>query len=169
MFDSLIQHTEREEAERVARFKYERDRRQEMATAVGGNGHFNLDTHNGMITVHNRKTGNHRVFRVRTQPASSSFCPGKRLVQVRDSEAVRGWQSFGFVEEDGRIRVWKRFTGTDREMYAKMLMHPEHFAAKGAEYMFEGTCRVCNKTLTTPESIKSGIGPVCAERRGRRN
>lgn len=29
-----------------------------------------------------------------------------------------------------------------------------------------GRCSICNRTLTNPESIEAGIGPVCAGRRG---
>ena len=28
----------------------------------------------------------------------------------------------------------------------------------------EGTCAVCNRPLTEPESIKTGIGPICREK-----
>lgn len=29
-----------------------------------------------------------------------------------------------------------------------------------------GKCSICNRTLTNPESIEAGIGPVCAQNRG---
>jgi len=32
-----------------------------------------------------------------------------------------------------------------------------------AEFWHEGTCCRCGRTLTVPESIKKGIGPVCEE------
>lgn len=34
-----------------------------------------------------------------------------------------------------------------------------------AEFYHEGRCGKCGRKLTVPESIKSGIGPVCAERK----
>ena len=32
----------------------------------------------------------------------------------------------------------------------------------GAEFWHEGRCGVCNRKLTVPDSIASGIGPICA-------
>jgi hypothetical protein len=34
------------------------------------------------------------------------------------------------------------------------------------QVLHHGRCCLCGRTLTTPESIRSGIGPVCAERFG---
>ena len=36
--------------------------------------------------------------------------------------------------------------------------------AEQAEFWHEGRCARCGRTLTTPESIAAGIGPVCAEK-----
>lgn len=33
-----------------------------------------------------------------------------------------------------------------------------------SEFFHEGRCGVCGRTLTTPESIELGIGPICAGR-----
>jgi Family of unknown function (DUF6011) len=38
--------------------------------------------------------------------------------------------------------------------------------AKGYRLHAETVCRVCNRKLTHPESIKSGIGPECAGKVG---
>ena len=46
-----------------------------------------------------------------------------------------------------------------------MVMYPDHYEQQhGIEYQFASTCRVCNRKLTTPESIESGIGPICGGR-----
>lgn len=37
---------------------------------------------------------------------------------------------------------------------------------EGYEIRHEGKCGRCARTLTVPESIDSGIGPVCAEKMG---
>lgn len=39
-----------------------------------------------------------------------------------------------------------------------------YWRAEGYKLLVEGRCYVCNKRLTTPESIETGIGPVCARR-----
>lgn len=43
-------------------------------------------------------------------------------------------------------------------LYRKSLPIPEGYAVQ-----HEGRCCKCGRTLTTPESIDRGIGPVCAE------
>ena len=40
-------------------------------------------------------------------------------------------------------------------------------AEAAREYGLEtGSCCMCNRTLTNPDSIAAGIGPICAERWG---
>jgi hypothetical protein len=48
--------------------------------------------------------------------------------------------------------VWQRLTGGQ--------MHPE------LAVYHEGRCGKCGRRLTTPESIETGLGPVCAKRLG---
>lgn len=130
-----------------------------------------IATHNGTITVTNTATGDHRTFAIRTQPNDARFAPGKRIVSLfvgRDNDNPFDYNGFGFVNDDGTIRVWRKKSGGVFDTYARMLAAPESFMARGVEYVFAGTCRVCNRTLTNPESIASGIGPVCAERLGMR-
>lgn len=122
---------------------------------------FKLSTHNGKVTIVNPATGNWRTFRIRTQKPGQ-WAEGKRVVGLLTGpQNTSDYQNFGFLE-GGQIRVWKRYQGTDFETYAKMLMHPSQFIEKGAEYMVEGHCIRCNRLLTVPSSIESGIGPVCA-------
>lgn len=119
-------------------------------------------THNGKVTIHNPATGQHRTFQIRTQPQDARFAPGQRIVALLNGpDNQSDYQPFGFVTSNG-IKVWRKKEGTVFQTYAKMLDNPEAFQAKGAEYLFSGKCRKCNRELTVPESIKSGIGPVCA-------
>lgn len=124
---------------------------------------FDIRTHNGRITASNPATGNHRTFRVRTQPQDAKFAPGKRVVSLLvgpDNES--DYQGFAFVDEFG-IQVWRSKLGGVYETYARMLANPDAWAEKGVEWQFEGRCRVCNRALTDPVSIELGIGPVCRE------
>lgn len=124
----------------------------------------NALTHNGTVTIHNPATGEYRTFQIRTQPKDSRFAPGKRIVALLcgpDNES--DYDPFAFVD-DRNVHVWKKKRGGIYEIYARMLANPPAFQAKGAEYLWAGTCRCCNRKLTVPSSIKSGIGPVCAEK-----
>lgn len=124
---------------------------------------------NGTYTVKNRETGEHRTFSIRTQGNDAKFAPGKRVIALLsgpDNES--DYVGFGFVTEDG-IRVWRSKRGGVYEAYAKLVwllaVHPEETPlAERYEMMAEGRCIRCNRKLTEPASIETGIGPVCAER-----
>lgn len=127
---------------------------------------FSVATHNGTITIRNSRTGNHRTFRIRTQPANAKFAPGKRIVSLlTGSDNENDYRGFGFVNDDGRIFVWSKFrspgVGRVFETYASMLMEPEKYIASGCEYLWSERCRKCNRRLTDPLSIELGIGPKC--------
>ena len=121
-----------------------------------------IRSHNGKITISNPDSGGHRTFSIKTQPQDSRFAPGKRVVALLSgSDNQSDYTGFGFVNENG-ISVWRKKQGTIFAVYARMLDNPSKFEAKGAEFLFSGKCRKCNRELTVPSSIKSGIGPICA-------
>jgi hypothetical protein len=126
-----------------------------------------IKTHNGFITVHNPKTENHRTFRVWTTTfGKGDEAEEKRVVQLLtgpNRDDWTAWKSFGFVSDHG-IRVWNKFRGTDHEKFAKILNMPEAAEKAGLVFMREARCRICNRVLTNPESIETGIGPICADR-----
>lgn len=132
---------------------------------------WNFDTHNGIVTLVSPRTGNHRTFRIYTRPEDSDFAPGKRVLYLLigpDQIWNTNWKGFAFVSDRG-VHVWKSKRGdagekSKFEIYADMIENREKWQARGVEYKFEGRCRVCNRTLTNPESIDAGIGPVCAEK-----
>lgn len=123
-------------------------------------------THNGTITLLNTATGNHRTFRVKTQPEDAKFAPGKRvLALLTGGDNTNDYTQFAFVNDDGTVVVWKNHRGGVYDVYARMLADPAAFEARGVEYHWEQVrCRRCNRKLTTPESLEAGIGPDCAGR-----
>lgn len=123
---------------------------------------YNLKTHNGEITIRNTETGNHRTFKISMVNNSESNLHGKRIVSLlTGSDNQRDYTGFGFVN-DGIIKVWGKKYAESKiwQQYANMLQFPQDYPK--CEYMFAGTCRKCNRKLTTPESVKSGIGPICS-------
>ena len=131
---------------------------------------FDVGTHNGMVTVHNPATGNHRTFRVETREFPDGAI--KRVVSLLigpDREDWTAWRPFGFAVGSRTVAVWRKYQGapndpTDYQKFARMLERPDRFAARGLEYLIEARCRRCNRPLTRPDSIASGLGPVCAGR-----
>lgn len=120
-----------------------------------------LLTHNYHITMYNSETGQHRTIRIRTETwADKSEHRVAALLHSGDD-----WRSFGFVkvnqQNEAFIVPWKKYRGTKFEVFAKMISRPSDFEKRGIEYLLEGRCRRCNRVLTHPDSIKSGIGPIC--------
>lgn len=123
---------------------------------------FDIRTHNGVITVENTLRGTHRTFRIRTQKKDASFAPGERILSMLTGpDNTSDYTQIGFVKGD-RIILWKQYRTEHYEALARVLLFPAHFEKLGCKYLHEGACRVCNRPLTTPESIESGIGPICA-------
>lgn len=125
---------------------------------------FEVATHNGCITIQSH-TGEHRTVQIRTQPADSTFKPGARIVSLLvGGDNEHDYQGFGEVLEDGTVRLWYRFRDNAfHKWMAKFLAAPERYADK-VQVNFEGRCRKCNRKLTTPASVASGIGPTCSGR-----
>lgn len=136
-------------------------------------------THNGRLTVRSCATGEHRTFQVRSAwfKGDDKEGPPRRLVELLtgpDNES--DYQAFGQLEvyrsddphphEAFRIKIWRRFQEDSQfARLARMLERiEEHEEAGRVELFFEGRCRRCNRALTVPESIESGIGPTCAGR-----
>ena len=128
---------------------------------------------NGRITIENSETGEHRTFSIKTQKADAKFAPGKRILALLSGpDNTRDYQGFAFVDDSG-VHVWAKYKGTTKptayDWYADMVSvlvggfpsrYGKHY--EGYEVHVAGRCLKCNRALTTPESIKSGIGPVCA-------
>lgn len=121
-------------------------------------------THNGTWTIKNPATGNHRTFQVRTASADSKLA-GKRIVSLLTGpDNTEDYIGFGFVEKGG-VRVWRKHEGTVFSQYGAMLTNLPRVAEKhGLQISASCCCRRCNRDLTTPESVASGIGPTCAEK-----
>lgn len=121
---------------------------------------------NGTYTIENRVTGEHRTFKIRTQKEDASFAPGKRILSLlTGNDNEHSYTGFAFVNEDG-IAVWRSKQGGDFDVFARMvwsLALDGGFSSYADRYtlLVSGSCIRCNRKLTTPASIKSGIGPVC--------
>jgi hypothetical protein len=75
----------------------------------------------------------------------------------------RSYTGFAFVK-GRKFQVWKKFTGEQPVVDAlKVLLDCIDPRDLGKAYArMSGNCYVCGRTLTTPESIEAGIGPICA-------
>ena len=124
--------------------------------------------YNGFITVQNPKTGEHRTFRIQSETwnAGKPNEVVKRTVALLsgpDRESSSAWQTFADVR-DGEVVVWRSKSSPVFEAFANILNNPDRGIAYGLKYLLEGCCRRCNRRLSNPKSIETGIGPVCAGR-----
>lgn len=109
--------------------------------------------------------GEHRTFRIRTKRLTAKFAPGQRLLGMLtgpDNEA--DYQEFAFVTDEG-FRTWNRYRGSDMMVLADVLWRLA-IGESVAGYSLEVSkrCLVCNRRLTTPESIARQIGASCYAR-----
>ena len=123
-----------------------------------------IATHNGTFTVTSNRTGEHRTFKVRTQKADANFAPGERIVSLMTGpDNHSDFSGFGFVNDNGTINVWRSKQSPTFNAYAKMLTGmAQHVEAGNITVQAATKCRVCNRKLTDPISIETGIGPICA-------
>ena len=114
----------------------------------------------------------HRTFRIHTKRQTAKFAPGQRLVSLLiGADNERDYKPFAFIDDAG-IRVWRKYRGTQFDDYARILWalvagmdgRPD---ISGHSLSVAGTCLVCNRLLTDPESIARGVGPHCWESRGK--
>ena len=99
----------------------------------------------------------HASFRISHQADDANFAPGKDIIGVMLGSDNERYTSIGFVVE-GRVRLFRKNVGVNHwwDNYLTEL-------TADPEAVLEAlNCRRCNRLLTTPESIESGIGPVCA-------
>lgn len=125
---------------------------------------FEIRTHNGFITLTSHKTGEHRTLRVWTQHKEAKFKPGERLIGLLtgpDNES--DYRSFGVLGDDGEIYLWRKHQDDKFYQWIRLaLLNPERFLDR-VSFSFEGHCRRCNRLLTDPISVASGLGPTCRQ------
>lgn len=130
---------------------------------------------NGTYTIHNTATDEHRTFSVRTQADDARFAPGKRIVALLTGpDNEEDYDGFAFVDDRG-VYVWRKKQGvagkpTSYDVFAAMIWslatrgEVSEWFSRGYRLLMEGRCIRCNRKLTHPDSIKTGIGPECAAR-----
>ena len=125
---------------------------------------------NGVYTISH--DGQHRTFKVKTQAADARFAANERIIRLlTGSDNENDYEGFGFVHPNCII-VWnkKRLVDKKWQAYADLLFamitqgEKSIYYLKGYRLHISLTCLVCNRLLSTPESIELGIGPKCAER-----
>lgn len=119
---------------------------------------------NGIHTITHKKTGEYFTFSIRTQPEDHRFKPGERIISIlHGPDNVHNYRAFGTLTDEG-IQVWSRFKGTVTEQKGNLFWLVVTTNPDDWDHLLAGRCIRCNRLLTTPSSIYSGIGPICESR-----
>ena len=126
------------------------------------------------VTLYNKESGNHRTFRFKKQSVDDSFAPDRIILQLlTGSDNENDYQGIGFLNGSS-IQVWRKYVGSQNEKTAEILgqvlfgfigRYPLEVLER-FEVITSGNCFKCGKTLTTPDSVESGIGPICKSKLG---
>jgi len=127
---------------------------------------------NAIFTVRNNATGNRFTYKVTFKRDADGNKITPMFVSVLTGPDNTGSYSIlGTVFDDGNY-VWNRNKSRIKRdamsnkafawLWARI--NGGHALPDTVEFWHEGRCCVCARKLTVPESIESGIGPICAGR-----
>jgi hypothetical protein len=133
------------------------------------------------LTLVSRKTGARFTYRVR---AADGAGPASHFVSVLTGpENTTDYSYFGHFFKDGRVGTPDATPLAARFVHGRKSKIGDDAPSTKAwrwfcqqidagripaelECWHEGRCAVCSRVLTTPESLKRGIGPECAGKLG---
>jgi hypothetical protein len=129
---------------------------------------------NATFTLESAKTGKHYTFKA-VKAGISSWSTGTvifiSLLTGSDNENSYHYLGTLFLGKDGKFtyRITKASPTNSlahkaMEFLAALLNAGKPLENHNLIFRHAGKCCVCGRKLTTPESIDSGIGPVCAEK-----
>lgn len=115
---------------------------------------------NARFTIQNVETGNRFTYRVRASDDGEEY-----FVSVLTGADNEGDYSYLGIVRDGQFRRTKasRISEDAPSARAFSWFWRNRFALpQQCEVHHEGRCGRCGRALTVPESIATGLGPVCA-------
>lgn len=153
-------HASSNHHEKGATIMSERHRITDAANAkafvLAGNAHF---------TIVSPKTGTRYTYRVKVLKEGDAAPTGPwfaSLLTGPDNESC--YEYFGTIFANGAYRTSRKSRITDDAPSVRAFAWVWHELTTGSlrvEFWHEGRCGRCGRTLTVPESIASGFGPIC--------
>lgn len=114
--------------------------------------------------------GGHRTLRLETVESNDKYTSDgvkQWLAYLCGPDNSGDYKTVGFVHGN-EVVLLRKYTNqyTDIVAAARFLISKrDNIGEYGRQYAIRsGRCYVCNRKLTTPESVAAGIGPVCASR-----
>ena len=121
---------------------------------------------NAIFTVSNTKTGNRFTYKITTPKGKEAPHFVKALTGPNNYE---DYQYLGVIQDQQKYYHGKKSNISSGAPSAKAFEWIWINLDKLPEYIevhHEGKCGMCGKKLTTPESIETGIGPICMQKLG---
>ena len=108
----------------------------------------------------------YQTIKIERQPKGDRFMPGKLIIRyLSGPDNTNDYTGYGDVSEDGKtVKIWRKHTDNAELIEATKVLVGDPKAAALAYAKASGNCYKCDRTLTTPESLAAGIGPVCSGR-----
>jgi hypothetical protein len=108
----------------------------------------------------------YRTLRVSNAPAHFTVSAGTQVISyLAGPDNSSDYKSFAFLT-GSRIGIWKSFRQSADLIKAANMLVVDPMTHARAYVLRSKKCFVCDRPLTTPQSIKAGIGPICAEKIG---
>lgn len=123
----------------------------------------------GTYTIIDDKTAQYRTIRLQECPEGFNKEPGTQIAQfLSGPDNNSDFTGFAFIYPGRHPYVWKKYHGNTNLCYNLGILLEHDDAIKyGEAYAIEsGRCYHCNRKLTVPVSIFSGLGPTCAKKLG---
>ena len=124
---------------------------------------------NAKVTLKSLASGKHFTYHVKAKTDQKD--PEKSIYFVRFLNGPNNQTDFaylGFMPEKGGkiITSQKSAAGKQAPVYQAFVYAMQHPDAPMLEIHHSGCCGRCGRELTDPESIQTGLGPICREKMG---
>ena len=125
-----------------------------------------------VITIRSTKTGERFTYKI-TEPVTGKLLANAKAMGSNAKphfvkllwgpENESDYRYIGTIFPDGNFRTTaKSFAGPDAPSVLAFAWLSRNWESPLVEVWHEGCCGRCGRRLTVPESIASGIGPICA-------
>jgi hypothetical protein len=123
---------------------------------------------NATFTLTSAKTGQHFTFKASRKKGDDQSPIFIKVLTGPDNSWNGDWLFLGFIPKDGTEIIAGRKGHPEAPSFQALSwtlrhLHQDNIPAD-VTIQHEGTCGRCNRKLTHPESVASGIGPECAKK-----
>lgn len=121
---------------------------------------------NATATFRSQKSGVHFTYKIEVAPKRANLPQAYFVMVLVGPDNTNDYAYLGMIGHDNRFFVTRNSKFPNGSCAVAMGWVMDHLALGEmppmTEIFHEGRCGRCGRTLTVPESIETGIGPVCA-------